>query len=76
MNKMHKSFTHAVVSKPASSEVQRDLCSSEIYANILLQLGHTSFDILGLILDKAGRTSIIFLYFGLIFTKLENPTPR
>jgi len=27
MNKMHKSVTHAVVSKTDSSEIQRDLCS-------------------------------------------------
>jgi len=26
MNKMHKSFTHADVSKTDSSKVQRDLC--------------------------------------------------
>jgi len=51
MNKMHKSFTHAVVSKTDSSEVQWDLCS--------WQHSPGGFDILGLILDKANRTSIM-----------------
>jgi len=44
MNKMHKSFTHVVVSKTDSTEVQRDLSS--------LQHFRTGFDILGLILDR------------------------
>jgi len=38
MNKIHKSFTHAVVSKTDSSEVQRDLCSWKRFP--------TGFDIL------------------------------
>jgi len=58
------------------SPKQTHLRFSEIYApdNTLLQVGHTGFDILNLILDKASRTTILFRYFGLIFTKFEKPT--
>jgi len=38
--------------------------------------GPTGFDILGLILDKASWTSIMFRYFSLVFTKLEKATSR
>jgi len=40
MNKMHKSFTHAVVPNIGSSEVQRDLCSWQHFP--------TGFDVPGL----------------------------
>jgi len=50
MNKIQKSFTHAVVSKTYSSEFQRDLCSWQHFS--------TSLDILGLILDRENWSNI------------------
>jgi len=48
---------------------------SKIYVpDNILQVGPTGFDIVRLILDKASCTSIVFRSFGLIFTKLEQPT--
>jgi len=47
---MHKSFTHAVVSKTDSSEVQQDLRSWQYFP--------TGFDILGLILDRENWSNI------------------
>jgi len=60
------------------SPKQTHLRFSEIHApdNVPLQVGPTDFDILGLILDNDSRTSIMFRYFGLIFTKLEKLTSR
>jgi len=67
MKKMQKYFTHAVVSKTDSSDVQRDLCSWQHFP--------TAFDILGLILDRdywSNIHSVSILWFDL--TKLEKPT--
>jgi len=65
-NKMHKSLYSCCC-------LQNRLIWGSVWF-MLLTTFFSGFAIQGLILDKASRTSILFRYFGLIFTKLEKPT--